>query len=402
MSINREIWQSRLPLSKIAAVCAALTILFGAAHACDNVRVGAERTEVYLPLLEGKRVGVVANHTAMVGRSHLVDTLRSLGVDIRAVFAPEHGFRGDADAGESVNGYIDKKTGIRVVSIYGANKKPSAKDIVPLDIVVFDIQDVGMRYYTYLSSMHYVMESCAESGVPIVVLDRPNPNGMYVDGPVLDMKYRSFVGMHPIPVVHGMTLGELAGMINGEGWLEGGAKCDLTVVTCEGYNHRTRYVLPVKPSPNLPNLRSIYLYASLCFFEATTFSIGRGTDFPFQVYGHPKMADKGFRFTPRSVEGAKNPPHKDAVCYGTDLRTIPDDEAVIANGVDLAYLIDAYKNRVPSEKFFVSNLFEKLVGAAYVREMIVEGCSADEIKEMWKGDVEKFKRQRKPYLLYEE
>lgn len=363
-----------------------------------RIVVGAEQTDRYLPMLEGKKVGVLANHTALVGDVHLVDTLLSLGVDVRLVFAPEHGFRGDADAGEHVATYTDRKTGVKVISIYGSNKVPKVSDVGSVDVVLFDIQDVGLRYYTYLSSMHYMMESCAEAGVPLVILDRPNPNGSYVDGPVLDMKYRSFVGMHPIPVAHGMTLGELAGMINGEGWLRDGLVCDVRVVPCAEYTRQAMYVLPVKPSPNLPNMRSIYLYPSLCVFEATPVSIGRGTDFPFQVYGRPNLKSD-FRFTPRSSAGAKNPPQKDRECYGVDLRELPDDSTIIANGVDLSYLIDAYNALGMGDKFFTS-MFEKLIGVGYVRRMIIEGHSAAEIKAMWTDDVADFKKKRRPYLIY--
>ena len=274
-----------------------IILLFGlllaslSAPAQDRIETGAEQTGRYLPLLEGRRVGIMTNHTGTVGRTHLVDTLRSLGVDIRVVFAPEHGFRGQADAGESVASYRDRKTGINVVSVYGSTKRPPDSIMQRLDVLLFDIQDVGLRYYTYLSSMHYLMEACAANGKQLIVLDRPNPNGFYVDGPVLEAKHRSFVGMHPIPVVHGMTLGELARMIDGEGWLRDGLRCKLTVIPCRGYTHRSRYRLPTAPSPNLPNMRAVYLYPSLCFFEGTPVSLGRGTDFPFQAYGHPELQE---------------------------------------------------------------------------------------------------------------
>ena len=308
-----------------------IILLFGlllaslGAPAQDRIETGAEQTGRYLPLLEGRRVGIMTNHTGTVGRTHLVDTLRSLGVDIRVVFAPEHGFRGQADAGESVASYRDRKTGIDVVSVYGSTKRPPDSIMQRLDVLLFDIQDVGLRYYTYLSSMHYLMEACAANGKRLIVLDRPNPNGFYVDGPVLEAKHRSFVGMHPIPVVHGMTLGELARMIDGEGWLRDGLRCKLTVIPCRGYTHRSRYRLPTAPSPNLPNMRAVYLYPSLCFFEGTPISLGRGTDFPFQAYGHPELQGD-FSFTPRSNAGAKNPPLKDKLCHGVDLRASPSDE----------------------------------------------------------------------------
>lgn len=383
-----------------------IILLFGlllaslGAPAQDRIETGAEQTGRYLPLLEGRRVGIMTNHTGTVGRTHLVDTLRSLGVDIRVVFAPEHGFRGQAGAGESVASYRDRKTGIDVVSVYGSTKRPPDSIMQRLDVLLFDIQDVGLRYYTYLSSMHYLMEACAANGKRLIVLDRPNPNGFYVDGPVLEAKHRSFVGMHPIPVVHGMTLGELARMIDGEGWLRDGLRCKLTVIPCRGYTHRSRYRLPTAPSPNLPNMRAVYLYPSLCFFEGTPISLGRGTDFPFQTYGHPKLQGD-FSFTPRSNAGAKNPPLKDKLCHGVDLRTAPSDERIWEREVDLGYVIDCYRQLNLSEKFFTP-MFDRLTGTDYVRQMILQGAGADRIKARWADDVERFKQTRKPYLLYEE
>ncbi|MEE1419424.1 exo-beta-N-acetylmuramidase NamZ domain-containing protein [Alistipes ihumii] len=383
-----------------------IILLFGlllaslGAPAQDRIETGAEQTGRYLPLLEGRRVGIMTNHTGTVGRTHLVDTLRSLGVDIRVVFAPEHGFRGQADAGESVASYRDRKTGIDVVSVYGSTKRPPDSIMQRLDVLLFDIQDVGLRYYTYLSSMHYLMEACAANGKQLIVLDRPNPNGFYVDGPVLEAKHRSFVGMHPIPVVHGMTLGELARMIDGEGWLRDGLRCKLTVIPCRGYTHRSRYRLPTAPSPNLPNMRAVYLYPSLCFFEGTPISLGRGTDFPFQTYGHPKLQGD-FSFTPRSNAGAKNPPLKDKLCHGVDLRISPSDERIWERGVDLGYVIDCYRQLNLGEKFFTP-MFDRLTGTDYVRQMILQGAGADRIKARWADDVERFKQTRKPYLLYEE
>ena len=383
-----------------------IILLFGlllaslGAPAQDRIETGAEQTGRYLPLLEGRRVGTMTNHTGTVGRTHLVDTLRSLGVDIRVVFAPEHGFRGQADAGESVASYRDRKTGIDVVSVYGSTKRPPDSIMQRLDVLLFDIQDVGLRYYTYLSSMHYLMEACAANGKRLIVLDRPNPNGFYVDGPVLEAKHRSFVGMHPIPVVHGMTLGELARMIDGEGWLRDGLRCKLTVIPCRGYTHRSRYRLPTAPSPNLPNMRAVYLYPSLCFFEGTPISLGRGTDFPFQAYGHPELQGD-FSFTPRSNAGAKNPPLKDKLCHGVDLRASPSDERIWERGVDLGYVIDCYRQLNLGEKFFTP-MFDRLTGTDYVRQMILQGAGADRIKARWADDVERFKQTRKPYLLYEE
>ena len=378
-----------------------IILLFGlllaslSAPAQDRIETGAEQTGRYLPLLEGRRVGIMTNHTGTVGRTHLVDTLRSLGVDIRVVFAPEHGFRGQADAGESVASYRDRKTGINVVSVYGSTKRPPDSIMQRLDVLLFDIQDVGLRYYTYLSSMHYLMEACAANGKQLIVLDRPNPNGFYVDGPVLEAKHRSFVGMHPIPVVHGMTLGELARMIDGEGWLRDGLRCKLTVIPCRGYTHRSRYRLPTAPSPNLPNMRAVYLYPSLCFFEGTPVSLGRGTDFPFQAYGHPELQGD-FSFTPRSNAGAK-----DKLCHGVDLRTSPSDERIWEREVDLGYVIDCYRQLNLGEKFFTP-MFDRLTGTDYVRQMILQGAGADRIKASWADDVERFKQTRKPYLLYEE
>ena len=383
-----------------------IILLFGlllaslSAPAQDRIETGAEQTGRYLPLLEGRRVGIMTNHTGTVGRTHLVDTLRSLGVDIRVVFAPEHGFRGQADAGESVASYRDRKTGINVVSVYGSTKRPPDSIMQRLDVLLFDIQDVGLRYYTYLSSMHYLMEACAANGKQLIVLDRPNPNGFYVDGPVLEAKHRSFVGMHPIPVVHGMTLGELARMIDGEGWLRDGLRCKLTVIPCRGYTHRSRYRLPTAPSPNLPNMRAVYLYPSLCFFEGTPVSLGRATDFPFQAYGHPELQGD-FSFTPRSNAGAKNPPLKDKLCHGVDLRTSPSDERIWEREVDLGYVIDCYRQLNLGEKFFTP-MFDRLTGTDYVRQMILQGAGADRIKASWADDVERFKQTRKPYLLYEE
>ena len=373
----------------------------------ERVIVGAEQTEKYIARLEGKRVGILTNHTGTIDGVSIVDSLHAAGVDLRVVFAPEHGFRGSADAGETVGDSRDEKTGIRIVSLYGAAKQPADSIMRQLDAVLFDMQDVGLRYYTYLSSLHYLMVACARNGVPLIVLDRPNPNGFYVDGPVLEAKHRSFVGLHPIPVVHGMTLGELAQMINGEGWLGEGLYCPLTVVPCLHYTHRTRYRLPVRPSPNLPDMRSVYLYPSLCFFEGTPLSIGRGTQYPFQVIGHPDLKGTSvlnrplFAFTPRPTEGAKHPPLENMCCYGADLRTFPRNPRVWEKGVDLSYVVECYGKLKNRENFF-SPFFDKLTGADYVREMIEAGRSADEIEAVWQEDVARFREQRRPYLLYRE
>jgi uncharacterized protein YbbC (DUF1343 family) len=362
------------------------------------VIVGAESVSEYFPLLKGKRIAVFTNHTGMAGKEHLVDLLNRRGVNIRVIFAPEHGFRGNADAGEHITDGKDAKTGIPVYSLYKKKTgKPDAGIMSQIDIVIVDIQDVGLRFYTYYISMYKLMDACAENRKKMIILDRPNPNGFYVDGPVLDMKYKSGVGCLPIPVVHGMTLGELAGMINGEKWLPEERVCDLQVIKCKNYTHLTRYQLPVPPSPNLPNMKSVYLYPSTCLFEGTTVSLGRGTAFPFQVYGSPDMKAYSFSFTPRSIPGAKNPPCLNKKCFGVDLRNIPDD-AIWEAGINLNYIIDACNHL--GKKIFTP-FFQNLMGVDYVQKMILEGKSAGEIKAVWQPDIEKFKQQRKPYLLYE-
>ncbi|MDR2038192.1 MAG: DUF1343 domain-containing protein [Bacteroidales bacterium] len=367
----------------------------------QQVMVGAESTGEYFPLLKNKRVAVLSNHTGMVGNEHLVDLLHRNKFNVVAIFSPEHGFRGNADAGEHVSNSTDEKTGIPILSLYdGKDRKPSAQSMQSFDILVYDIQDVGLRFYTYYITMVRLMDACAEYGKKMIILDRPNPNGHYVDGPILDMKHKSGVGWLPIPVVHGMTLGELARMANGEKWLPDGRTCDLTVIQCRNYTHRTMYRLPVPPSPNLPNMKSIYLYPSTCLFEGTPVSLGRGTSFPFQVYGHPDMKGYDFCFTPRSVPGAKNPPLLDKTCYGVDLRNIPDEE-IYKKGIDLSYILDAYNNLQLGDRFFTS-FFEKLIGVDDVRKMIIEGKSAAEIKATWAKGVVSFKEQRRPYLLYDE
>ena len=367
----------------------------------NSIKMGAEVTDAYFPLIEGERVAVMTNQTGIVGDEHLVDMLVRENINVVGIFSPEHGFRGTADAGEHVASSVDEKTGIPIWSLYGSGSgKPTADKMKEFDVLLFDLQDVGLRFYTYYASMARLMDACAEHGKKMIVLDRPNPNGMYVDGPLLDMKHKSGVGWLPIPLVHGMTLGELALMINGEKWLPEGRVCDLTVVSCENYTHQTLYELPIAPSPNLPNIHSIYLYPSTCLFEGTVMSLGRGTSFPFEVYGHPNYKNSTFSFTPRSVSGAKNPPLLNKKCYGVDLRDVPNDE-IINNGFDLSYVIDAYNNLNIGNKFFTS-FFEKLVGVDYIRQDIIAGKSADEIKAKWANDVEIFKVQRKPYLLYQE
>ena len=369
--------------------------------ASGEIIVGAACTSEYVPLLKGKKVALLSNHTGVVGDKHVLDIMLEKGVDVTTIFSPEHGFRGNADAGEHVKSSVDEKTGIPIASLYDGNsKKPAKKVMDGFDVLVVDIQDVGLRFYTYYVTMINLMNAAIEYDKEVVVFDRPNPNGMYVDGPILDMKYKSGVGALPIPVVHGLTMGEIANMANGEGWLENGKKVKLTVIKCKNYTHQSRYVLPVAPSPNLPNMHSIYLYPSTCYFEATPVSLGRGTDKPFQVYGHPNMKGYDFSFTPRSIPGAKNPPQLDRECYGRDLTQIPDDE-IIAKGINLEYVIDAYRNLNLDDHFFRS-FFELLIGNGKVRKRIKEGKSADEIKATWSEDVARFKEQRRPYLLYAE
>lgn len=368
----------------------------------QKILPGAESVNEYLPLIKGKKVAILTNQTGILGKSHIVDSLLSLKVNIVAIMSPEHGFRGDADAGEHVSSSVDAKTGIPIKSLYDGNTgKPSSELIKEIDVLIFDLQDVGVRFYTYLTTMARMMEAVAENGKKMIVLDRPNPIGFYVDGPILDMKFKSGVGWLPIPTVHGMTLGELAMMINGEKWLANGIQCDVTVIKCKNYTHASLYQLPVKPSPNLPDMRSIYLYPSTCYFEATPLSLGRGTDKAFQMYGHPNMKGYSFSFTPRSIPGAKTPPQLDRLCYGIDLTKTPSIEEINAKGINLEYVIDAYRN-LNLDDFFFRNSFEKLIGRDYVRKMIMEGKSAAEIKAMWADDVKKFKEQRKPYLLYPE
>lgn len=360
---------------------------------------GAERIEEYLPLLKDKRVALLVNQTAVVGTTHLVDTLRSLSVSIQRIFAPEHGFRGGADAGEHLNDSTDARTGIPITSLYGNKNKPSAQDLRNVDVVIFDIQDVGARFYTFISSLHYLMQACAEQNKKLIVLDRPNPNGWYVDGPVLQKEFTSFVGVAPIPVVHGLTVGEYAQMVNGEGWLPNGLSCSLTVITCKDYTHRTRYSLPVKPSPNLPNDAAVYLYPSLCFFEGTDISVARGTDFPFQAYGSPKIKVMNFSFVPKAVPGAKNPPHKDRVCFGWDIRRA----TTTAGSLNLSYLLNAYKNHSDTASFFLpNNFFDKLAGTAQLRQQVKAGKTEAEIRSTWQAELKAYKAMRKKYLLYED
>ena len=366
-----------------------------------QVIVGAARTRDYVPLLKGKRIALLSNQTGMVGDKHTLDIMLENGLNVTTIFSPEHGFRGKADAGEHVSSSVDEKTGIPIASLYeGKSRMPSKETMDRFDVIVTDIQDVGLRFYTYYITMVNMMDAAAAYGKEFIVFDRPNPNGMTVDGPILDMKLKSGVGWLPIPTVHGMTMGEIARMTNGEGWLKDGKKVKLTVIPCKNYTHKTRYQLPIAPSPNLPNMLSIYLYPSTCYFEGTPVSLGRGTDWPFQVYGHPDMKGYDFSFTPTSRPGAKTPPQQDKLCHGVDLHNLKAEE-VIAKGMNLEYVIDAYNNLNISDKFFTS-FFDKLAGQTYIREMIQTGKSADEIRARWHDDVKRFKQQRRPYLLYPE
>ena len=382
---------------RLAILFMALTLV-SLANA-KRVITGDERTELYFHLLEGKRIALYSNHTGLANGKHIVDILKENKFDVTTILSPEHGFRGTADAGERVGDSVDEKTNIPIISMYKFGREGiDSTTAARFDILVVDIQDVGLRFYTYYITMWRLMDSCAKYGKLVIVLDRPNPNGFYVDGPILDMKYRSGVGWLPIPIVHGMTLGELALMINGEGWLTDKRKCELTVIPCKNYKHSTLYELPIPPSPNLPNIKSIYLYPSTCFFEGTVMSLGRGTSLPFQVYGHPDYKGSNYSFTPQSISGAKYPPLLGKKCYGVDLSDT-DDKYIRKQGIDLSYVIDAYKNLNIGSKFFTS-FFDLLAGCSYVREMIEQGCDADEIKARWQDDVTKFKKQRAPYLIY--
>lgn len=370
-----------------------------AAHVlCQDIslRLAADRTDAILDVVKNKRVALVVNQTSVLSNGvHLLDTLLDCGVDIKLIFAPEHGFRGNADAGEPVINGKDYKTGINVVSLYGKNYKPTAQMLSEVDMVIFDIQDVGARFYTYISTMHYVMEACAENDKWCIILDRPNPND-FVDGPILDLKFRSFVGMHPIPILHGLTVGELAEMINGEGWLANGLRCDLTVIKMTGWKHGQSYSLPIKPSPNLPNDQAVRLYASLCFFEATQISIGRGTVFPFQVIGAPNNRYGNFKFTPGSLPGAKNPLFKDKVCYGVDLRNYSFE-----GGLTLSFLLDFYKKSGLGASFFSSPKFMNLLsGNNILKQQIIKGMSEKEIRLSWQPGLKKYLLLRTKYMLY--
>ena len=388
-------------MKKILLIVILTCITFYCQANQNRVIVGAEQTNVYLPLLKNKRIAIFSNHTGMIGNKHLLDVLLENKINVVAIFSPEHGFRGNADAGEHGSSSVDSKTGVPILSLYdGKLGRPSEESMRKFDLLIVDIQDVGLRFYTYYASMVRLMDACAEYNRKMLILDRPNPNGHYVDGPILDMKYKSSVGWLPIPIVHGMTLGELALMVNGERWLPASRICDITVIKCKNYTHQTMYELPIPPSPNLPNMKAVYLYPSTCYFEATPVSLGRGTQLPFQIYGHPNMLGYDYTFTPQSIPGAKNPPQLNRICHGVNLSELSNEE-IWKKGVDLSYLIDAYRN-LNMDDYFFRPFFELLTGRDYVRKMIKQGKNANESKAMWKEDVEKFKIQRKPYLIYEE
>ena len=344
--------------------------------------------------MKNKRVGLVVNHTSLIGKTHLADTLKSSGINIIRIFGPEHGFRGTAADGEYVNDSIDSKTGISVVSLYGKNRKPTVKQFSDLDIVIFDIQDVGTRFYTYIGTMHYVMETCAETKTKLIILDRPNPNA-FVDGPINTKPLQSFVAMHAIPIAHGLTVGELAQMINGEGWLANKMKCDIEIVKLKNWKHSDEYVLPLKPSPNLPTQQAVKLYPSICLFEGTVISLGRGTSAPFQVLGNPELKNMDYQFTPVTIKGvAVNPPQENKLCYGLDLRNVP-----VERKIDLKYLFTMYNAYPEKEKFFLP-YFDILAGTTVLKQQIKDGLTEDQIRESWKADLEKYKEVRKKYLLY--
>jgi len=363
-----------------------------------SISVGSNQLKEYLHEITNLSVGVIANSTSQIKDNnksiHLIDSLIKLNVRIKKVFSPEHGFRGEADAGEKIKNSIDLKTGLEIVSLYGSNKKPTNEQLKGLDVLIFDIQDVGARFYTYISTLHYVMEAAAENNLKLIILDRPNPNAHFVDGPVLDLKFKSFVGMHPVPIVHGMTIGEYAKMINGEKWLKNEVKCDLRVIEIKNYNRKIIYDLPVKPSPNLPNKRSINLYPSLCLFESTSVSIGRGTDLQFQIIGNPNWENKTFTFTPLSMPGAKNPKYINTKCYGEDLRDSP-----ILNEINLKWIIEAYNSSNNKEIFFKKG-FNRLAGNKELKEQIINGVSEKDIKSSWKNGIKQFQLIRSKYLIY--
>jgi len=368
--------------------------------AFTQVRPAAYQTEKYFKILHGKKIGVVANTSSVVSNTNIVDTLINSGIDVKVVFSPEHGFKLKDDAGQFSTDYTDPGSGLRIITLYGLKKKPAAMDLAGLDMIVFDIQDVGTRFYTYISTLSLVMEACAENNISMLVLDRPNPNAFYIDGPILDLKYKSFVGMHAVPVVYGMTIGEYAKMVNGEGWLKGGVSCDLSVLPLENYTHLTSWFPLAKPSPNLPDANSILLYPSLCFFEGTVVSVGRGTSFPFEVYGHPGMQGYTFSFTPQAIQGMDSKPmYREKVCFGENLQHYYDDHPADKGRINLSWLIRAY-NFLGSRPDFFNPYFDQLAGTATLQEQIIKGMKEEDIRNSWKAGIEGFKKIRARYLLY--
>ena len=386
----------------ITNLCLAAALFFSSCNTAPSqpaVHTGCERTELYLQILRDKSVGLVANHTTFLGKEHLADFLVRQGIKLTRIFAPEHGFRGDADAGADIRNDVDAATGVPVVSLYGDKFKPTAADLQGIDIMIYDIQDVGVRFYTYISTLHYLMEACAENNIPLLILDRPDPLGYYVDGPILEKEFSSFVGLHPIPIVYGMTPGELARMINGEGWLQDGEKCNLQVIPCSGYDHNTRYQLPVNPSPNLNCMQAIYLYPSICLFEGTIMSLGRGTSSPFRVIGHPDYPDKNFSFVPKSGKSNRNPLLKDQTCYGINLQNIPLDSLEQINRINLKWLIDVSHKMNRDKDFFIPYI-DRLAGTAKLREQILQGNAERQIRQSWQQGLDDFRKRRAAYLLY--
>ena len=376
-----------------------LFLSFTFSATAQQMTVGSEQTDAYLPLLKGKRIAVVANQTTVVGKTHLVDTLLALDINIVKIFSPEHGFRGQAEAGAAISNEIDTKTNLPIISLYGKNKELQGKDIQDVDLLIFDIQDVGARFYTYISTLHYVMQTCADNNKPVLILDRPNPNGFYVDGPILQSDCSSFVGMHPVPIVHGMTIAEYALMINGERWLKDGNQCQIEYVLVKNYTHDSLYRLPIAPSPNLQTMEAIYLYPSLCWFEGTTVSVGRGTEKPFQIIGSPYTEPNDFFFTPEPIKGvSENPPFKGGRCYGFDLSN--EWQSVFeSKKINLSYLERMYRLSIAKENFFTS-FFDKLAGNKDLKQQIKQGLSEKEIRTSWEKDLNAYKQMRKQYLLY--
>ena len=373
------------------------TVIFLSSILSAKIIPASEQFFLYLPLLKDKKVALVVNQSSIVNNNHLVDFLLSKRIKVKKIFAPEHGFRGEEDAGYSIKNSIDKKTSLPIISLYGKKKKPTKRDLKNIDIIIFDIQDVGVRFYTYLSTLHYILEASAKYKIPVIILDRPNPNAYYIDGEVLDRRYSSFIGLDPVPTVYGMTIGEYAKMLNGEGWLSKGLKAKLKVIPIKNYTHQTPYTLPIKPSPNLPTKKSILLYPSLALFEGTVFSAGRGTRQPFELYGHPKYKDKSFSFTPKSRVGAKYPKFKNRVCYGVNLR----DKKIKNSQIDLSFILDAYKKYPNKKSFFLKNRFiDKLSGSNKLRLQIQKGYNQSQIRASWQKGLREFKKIRERYLIY--